>query len=227
MRVLIAEDDAALRSVLERGLVEEGYTVDVIGRGDDALEMLRRHEYAVAVLDWRMPGISGIDTIAAARRSGIAVPILMLTALDTPADRVRGLDSGADDYLVKPFDFDEFLARLRALQRRPPATAGITLGFGNISVDPSKHEVVAGGQPLTLTPREFAVLEVLIRRAPHTVARAAIANHAWHEQGTEVASNTMDVHIARLRIKLGTGGVTIQATRGIGYRLVEVPGLRP
>lgn len=220
MRVLVAEDDDALRSVLVRGLVEEGYTVDALDRGDEALEMLRIHDYAVAVIDWRMPGLPGVEAIAEARRLNLSVPILMLTARDTPADRVRGLDSGADDYLVKPFDFGEFLARLRALQRRSPTTTGATIGVGQLVLDPTQNQIAINGQPLSLTRKEFAILEVLMRRATRPVSRDSIEHHVWPEEGTEVTANTLDVHIGRLRAKLRGSGVEIAAVRGIGFRLV-------
>src|SRR5665213_3632377 len=131
MRVLVAEDDQALRSVLERGLQENGYVVDALPDGDRALAFLRADEYDVVVLDWRMPKVSGLDVVRELRRTGSPVPILMLTARDTPNDRVTGLDEGADDYLVKPFDFGELLARVRALQRRVPTMHGPQLALGN------------------------------------------------------------------------------------------------
>ena len=219
MRVLVAEDDPSLRSVLERGLSEEGYTVDAVDRGDDALDLLLREEYAVAVLDWQLPGLSGIDVLTAARRRSIAVPALILTARDTPDDRIHGLDSGADDYLVKPFHFGELLARLRALQRRPAGPAASQLTVGSLTLDPATHEVRVHGRALPLTPREYSVLEVLMRRWPQTVARATIEHHAWPEAGTEIASNTLDVHVARLRNKLRRAGVEVEAARGVGFRI--------
>lgn len=221
MRVLVAEDDAGLRSVLVRGLVEEGYTVDALDRGDEAVDMLQTHDYAVAVIDWRMPGLSGIEAIAEARRRKISVPILMLTARDTPVDRVRGLDSGADDYLVKPFDFSELLARLRALQRRSRTTDGITIAVGSLVLDPSQNEITSNGRRLSLTRKEFAILEVLMRRASRPVSRSFIEQHVWPEEGTEVTPNTLDVHIGRLRAKVRRTGVEIQVVRGIGFRLIQ------
>jgi DNA-binding response OmpR family regulator len=211
MRVLVAEDDDALRSVLVRGLVEEGYTVDALDRGDEAL----------AVIDWRMPGLSGIEAIAEARRHNLSVPILMLTARDTPSDRIRGLDSGADDYLVKPFDFGEFLARLRALQRRSRTTDGTTITVGPLVLDPSQSQIFNGRRSLSVTRKEFAILEVLMRRAGRAVSRGFIEQHVWPEEGTEVTPNTLDVHIGRLRAKLRGSGVEIQVVRGIGFRLIQ------
>jgi len=220
MRVLVAEDDDGLRSVLVRGLREEGYTVDAVDRGDEALEMLRMHDYAVAVIDWRMPGLSGIEAIAEARRLNLSVPILMLTARDTPPDRIRGLDSGADDYLVKPFDFGEF----RALQRRSPNTEGTTITLGSLVLDPSQNQIFNGRRSLSLTRKEFAILEVLMRRAARPVSRGFIEHHVWPDAGTEVTPNTLDVHVGRLRAKLRGTGVEIQVVRGIGFRLIQLPG---
>lgn len=224
MRILVAEDDTALRSVLERGLLEEGYTVDALDRGDDALEMLQMHDYAAAIIDWGIPGLSGVETVAAARRSRVATPILMLTARDLPVDRVRGLDSGADDYLVKPFDFSELLARLRALQRRSSSPTGTTLRLGSLMLDVNQNQAFSGNRRLALTRRELAILEVLMRRAPGTVSRALIEHHVWPEEGSEVVPNTLDVHVARLRSKLRGTGVEIQAVKGIGFRLQQANG---
>jgi len=177
MRLLLAEDDPALRSVLERGLRENGYVVDAVDRGDDALHLLGLYEYALAILDWRMPGRPGVEVVAEARRRRLRTPILMLTARDTLADRVTGLDTGADDYLVKPFEFDELLARLRALQRRPAASGEPTLAAGSLEYDPGTREATVGGRPLSLTPTERAILELLLRRRPSAVTRAAIPQH--------------------------------------------------
>ena len=137
MHVLVAEDDAKLRDVLDRGLRSAGYAVDVAARGDEALELLLRNSYAAAIIDWRMPVKDGIDVVTAIRAGGLATPVLMLTARDTPSDRIQGLDAGCDDYLVKPFDFEELLARLRALMRRPPATLGVSLRAGALTIDPA------------------------------------------------------------------------------------------
>jgi DNA-binding response OmpR family regulator len=221
VRLLLAEDDDALRSVLSRGLHEAGYVLDAVGRGDDALHMLQFNQYAAAVLDWRMPGMDGLEVIGAMRRLGIASPVLMLTARDTAADRVRGLDGGADDYLVKPFDFTELLARLRALLRRPPAVDSTVMRCGALTVDPSTREAGVAGEPLHLTATEFAILEVLVRRAPAVVDRKAIAAHAWEDDTVPLGSNTIEVHVARLRAKLAGAGVSILTVRGTGYRLVE------
>jgi len=221
MRLLLAEDDDALRSVLSRGLREAGYVLDSVSRGDDALHMLQVHDYACAVLDWRMPGLDGLEVIGSMRRLGIRSPVLMLTARDTPADRVEGLDAGADDYVVKPFDFGELLARLRALLRRPPGVEGTLIRRGMLTIDAATRQAAVAGQPLRLTSTELAILEVLVRRSPAVVDRGAIAHHAWEDDSAPLGSNTIEVHVARLRAKLAGAGVAILTVRGAGYRLVD------
>jgi DNA-binding response OmpR family regulator len=221
MHVLVAEDDAPLRDVLARGLRSAGYTVDVATRGDEALDMLLVNPYAAAVVDWRMPAMDGIDVVAALRSRSRSTPVLMLTARDTPADRIRGLDAGCDDYLVKPFDFQELLARLRALMRRPSATLGVRLRAGALSIDPTTRHASVNGTTLTLTPTEYAIVELLVRRSPSVVSRDAIANHAWTDALDPIASNSIDVHVTRLRAKLVGAGVRLEPVRSVGYRLVE------
>src|SRR6185436_19323287 len=150
MRILVAEDDPGLRDVIVLGLADNGYHVDAVERGDDAIDQLRFYEYDVAILDWRMPGQEGIDVVAWARRHKRPTAILMLTARDTPADRIRGLDTGADDYLVKPFDFGELLARVRALQRRPRGVDAPVLKAGELTLDPVTRAVGVAGRELAL-----------------------------------------------------------------------------
>jgi DNA-binding response OmpR family regulator len=220
MRILVAEDDAGLRSVLERGLREAGYVVDAVADGDRAREHLRACQYGVGVLDWRMPGASGLEIITWAGRRGIDTPFLMLTAKDAPPDRIRALDEGADDYLIKPFDYGELLARLRALLRRPTGERSPVLRCGSLSIDPATREVAVGGAPAELTPREFAIIELLIRNSPAVVQRRTIALQAWPDEVDAVGSNTIDVHIARLRAKLARSDARIETLRGAGYRLV-------
>jgi DNA-binding response OmpR family regulator len=220
MRVLVAEDDSALRGVIERGLQESGYVVDAVADGNAALTYLRSYEYEVAVIDWRMPARDGLEVVRELRRRGSALPVLMLTARDSVGDRVTGLDAGADDYLVKPFDFVELLARLRALQRRSPALQSPSLAIGNLEFNPATREVRIGPDRPKLTGTELAILEILMRRSPAVVARRAIALHAWEEEADALGSNTIDVHLARLRAKLAQAQVQIETVRGIGYRLV-------
>jgi len=221
MRLLLAEDDDALRDVLTRGLREAGYVLDVAARGDDALHLMQVNDYAACVLDWRMPGLDGVEVVGGMRRLGIRSPVLMLTARDTPADRVEGLDAGADDYLVKPFDFGELLARLRALLRRPAGVEQTQIRRGALSVDPATRQAFVHGEALKLTGTELAILELLVRRSPAVVDRGAIAHHAWEDDTAPLGSNTIEVHVARLRAKLAGAGVAILTVRGAGYRLVE------
>lgn len=220
MRVLVAEDDPGLRSVLERGLRENGYVVDAVTDGAQALRYLRTYEYELAVLDWRMPQTSGLDVVKDLRRSGSGLPVLLLTARDTVLDRVAGLDEGADDYLVKPFDFSELLARLRALQRRVPVTQQPVLSLSDLTLDPARHEVTVDGRLLPLTATEFSLLELLLRRSGTVVGRRAIALHVWEHEADAVGSNTIDVHVARIRAKLVGAAVCIETVRSVGYRIV-------
>lgn len=223
MRLLVAEDDPALRDVLLRGLRDSGFQADGAERGDDAIEMMRFNEYDVAVLDWRMPGKSGVEVVDWLRRSDLPTAVLMLTAKDTPAERVEGLDAGADDYLVKPFDFGELLARIRALQRRPRTVDAPVLERGRLRLDPARHEFAVDGTALLLTPTEFQILELLVRRSPAVVQRRAIAQHAWEDDTQPLGSNAIDVQVSRIRAKLVGAGVRIVTVRGAGYRLEAEP----
>jgi len=221
MRILVAEDDLGLREVLVLGLEDQGYYVDAVDRGDDAIDQLKFYEYDVAIVDWRMPGAEGIDVVAWARRKHRPTALLMLTARDAPADRIRGLDTGADDYLVKPFDFGELLARVRALQRRPRGVDEPILARGRIRLDPVSRVVTADDQSLNLTGTEYLILELLMRRSPAVVDRKSIAEHAWADETDPLGSNAIDVQMSRLRAKLPNAGVRIVTVRGAGYRLEE------
>ena len=216
----MAEDDQSLRAVLVRGLRENGYVVDAVDDGEAASRYLRAYDYEVAVVDWRMPGRDGLDVVAAARRDGIRTPILMLTARDTPADRVAGLNGGADDYLVKPFDFGELVARLGALQRRPALAVEPQLTLGDLVFDPAARAATVGGETLPLTAIEMGLLELLLRRSPAVVTRRVIAVQVWDDEANAVGSNTIDVHVGRLRAKLTGSGARIETVRGTGYRAV-------
>ncbi|HEY4634592.1 MAG TPA: response regulator transcription factor [Candidatus Limnocylindrales bacterium] len=222
MRVLVAEDDPGLRDVLVLGLEDHGYHVDAVERGDDAIDMLKFYDYDVAIIDWRMPGAEGIEVVAWARRNDKPTALLMLTARDAPPDRIRGLDAGADDYLVKPFDFGELVARVRALQRRPRGVDGPVIVRGSLALDPVKHEASVADRQLGLTVTEYNILELLMRRSPAVVSRKAIAEHAWHDETDPLGSNAIDVQLSRLRAKLPTAGVRIVTVRGAGYRLEEM-----
>jgi len=229
--VLIAEDDENLGAVLARGLREQGYVVDLVPDGETAASYLRFYQYEVAVLDWRMPRLSGLDLLQRLRQGlGVggaghnrAVPVLMLTARDDPADRIAGLDAGADDYLVKPFDFGELLARLRALQRRPTASQPPRLMVGDVEFDPATHQALVRGQTPSLTSTEFGILEILMRRSPNVVDRRSIAQHVWDNEADAFGANTIDGPRTRLRAKLAGAGVRIETVRGVGYRITALP----
>jgi len=216
MRVLVAEDDRGLREVLARGLRENGYVVDAVADGQQAIQFLRSYDYAVAVLDWRMPEMSGLEVLQWMRRRESPAAVLMLTARDAPADRVTGLDQGADDYLVKPFDFGE----LRALQRRPRVLQSPELVVGDVRFNPVTREVQVGTERPTLTATELGILEMLMRRSPAVVQRRLIALHVWEHEADAMGSNTIDVHMARLRSKLAGSLVRIETVRGVGYRII-------
>jgi len=220
VRVLIAEDDAGLRDALARGLREQGYVVDAVPDGQAASRYLRSYEYELAVIDWRMPGLTGLELVQWMRRRRMPTATLMLTARDAPADRVTGLDAGADDYLIKPFDIGELLARMRALQRRPSAVQQPQLVVGDLVFEPATRTVRVGAQIPDLTVTEFGILEMLVRRSPAVVARRSIAVQVWDNEADAMGSNTIDVHLARLRSKLAGGAVAIETVRGIGYRIV-------
>jgi DNA-binding response OmpR family regulator len=220
MRVLVAEDDEGLRSVLERGLRESGYAVDAVEDGELALRYLDTYEYEVAILDWRMPKVDGLEVTQRLRRRGSALPILMLTARDTARDRVTGLDEGADDYLVKPFNFSELLARVRALQRRGEAMQSRVIKVANLTLDSVTRQVSIGSVQPRLTATELALLEILMQRSPAIVSRRSIALAVWNEEADALGSNTLDVHLARLRAKIASSGAKIEAVRAIGYRVV-------
>jgi DNA-binding response OmpR family regulator len=219
MRILVAEDDRSLREILVLGLEDNGFRVDAVERGDDAIEQLKFYEYDVAILDWRMPGASGIDVVRWARRHDRPTALLMLTARDAPPDRIQGLDAGADDYLVKPFDFGELLARIRALQRRPRGVDAPVIARGRITIDPVTRVAAVDGRALALTVTEYNILELLMRRWPAVVDRKAIAEHGWRDETDPLGSNAIDVQVSRLRAKIPDAGVRIVTVRGAGYRL--------
>ena len=220
MRILVAEDDPGLRSVLERGLEENGYVVDAVADGVEALAYLRSYHYEVAVLDWRMPKRTGIEVLTEMRTRGDRTPVLMLTARDATEDRVEGLNRGADDYLVKPFSFAELAARITALQRRPALTVDPVVTAGDLAFDPTSRVLTRAGKAVTLTAIETGLVELLLRRSPAVVTRRTIAVQVWDDEADAVGSNTIDVHVGRLRAKLGEATARIETVRGTGYRLV-------
>ena len=222
MRVLIVEDQPKLAELLARGLREEGHAADVADRGEDALWMAPAASYDVIVLDIMLPGIDGIETCRELRRSGVWTPVLMLTARDAVGDRVTGLDAGADDYLTKPFSFDELLARLRALTRRVPAERPVTVEVGDLRLDPAAHRAWRGETELELSAKEFAMLELLMRRPGNVLTREQLLEGAW-DMSYERRSNVVDVYIRYLREKIDRpfGSDSIETVRGVGYRLKE------
>jgi len=220
MRILIAEDDRGLRDVLQRGLREAGYVVDAVQDGEAAEAALLREDYELAVLDWRMPGRTGVEVIERIRRANVLTPILLLTARDDPTDRVHGLNSGADDYLIKPFEFPELLARLQALQRRPVLRFAPDIISGDLHFDPSTRQLRANNEPIDLTTTETLLIELLMRRSPSIVSRDAIASQVWDDSHRVTNSNTIEVHVARLRSKLTRCQTKIETVRNLGYRVV-------
>jgi two-component system OmpR family response regulator len=220
MRVLVVEDEPKMAAAIARGLRGSGYAVDVAHDGEEALFQANVYEYDAVILDVMLPGANGFQVCKALREAGAWQPVLMLTARDAIEDRIRGLDGGADDYLVKPFVFDELLARLRALIRRGPAERPATLQVGELSLDPARHEVALGGKEVALSPREFALLEFLARHAGEVVSRTRLLEHVW-DQHYPGSTNVVDVYVSQLRKKLESGSRPrlIHTVRGIGFRL--------
>jgi two-component system OmpR family response regulator len=221
-RVLVAEDELKLASTLEEGLAEAGYTVDLALDGEEALAFARAAAYDVLVLDVLLPGIDGLAICRRLRSAGLATPILLLTARDALEDKVDGLDSGADDYLTKPFAFPELLARLRALLRRGSARREGVLRAADLVLDPAARTVRWGDRPLELTRREYCLLETLLRRPGWIVSREAIVESVWGFDYPD-SSNLIDVYVGRIRRKLCGSGAPpiIETVRGLGYRLRE------
>ena len=220
MRVLVVEDEPKMASLVRRGLEEEGIAVDVAGRGEDAVWMAGSTEYDVLVLDVMLPGIDGFEICRRLRADEVWTPVLMLTARDAVEDRVAGLDGGADDYLVKPFAFDELLARLRALARRGSAERPAVLEVGDLRLDPATRQASRGGVEIALSQKEYALLETLMRRPGRVLSRLQLLEHAWDNE-YENRSNVVDVYIRYLREKVDRpfGADTIETVRGVGYRL--------
>jgi two-component system response regulator QseB len=221
MRILIVEDDASLGAGLKTGLGQDGYAADWVRDAAAAEHALRLEHFDLMVLDLGLPGRDGLALLRDLRRDGFCLPVLILTARDAVADRVEGLDAGADDYLVKPCDLDELNARIRALRRRSQGHAESVLRVGDLALDPAGRQVTLGDQLLCLSPREYALLEALLGTPDQAVPRARLqaAAYGW---GDEVESNALEVHIHNLRRKLGKD--RIQTVRGVGYQLVSGPG---
>ena len=225
MRLLIVEDEVRLASALQRGLTAEGFTVDVAHTGPDGLHAASETSYDAVLLDIMLPGLSGYRIIEQLRAAENWVPILMLTAKDGEYDEADALDLGADDYLTKPFSFVVLLARLRALLRRGVTPRPASLSAGDLVLDPSAHTVTRDGRPIDLTPREFSLLEFLLRRKGEAVSKADILHHVWdaHYDGD---ANVVEVYAGYLRRKIDTpfGRHSVQTVRGAGYRLAADGG---
>jgi two-component system, OmpR family, response regulator len=219
-RVLLVEDDLKLAQAIKRGLEQEGYAVDVAYTGDEALAHADARDYAAIVLDLLLPGLDGRTVCKTLRERDRWVPVLMLTALGEVHDRIRGLDSGADDYLVKPFDFGELLARVRALIRRGPSERPTPLQVGGLRADPMSREISWEGHAVTLTPREFELLAFVLRRPGQVVARKQLLGHVWGE-GYAGSPNVVDVYVGYLRRKLEhpQAPLRIRTVRGAGFML--------
>ncbi len=220
MRILVVEDDEALLSVLARGLREQGYVLDTATRGDDALHLLRIYEYAAAIVDWRLPGMAGDELVRRMRALDIPAGVLMLTARDTTADKVAGLDAGADDYLVKPFERQELLARIRALLRRRPPRGSAPLRVGDLTLNADTHEVQRAGRSVELTQREFELLEYMMRNERIVISRQRLLDEVWGYDPFST-TNTIEVFVSNLRRKLEAGGEPrlLHTIRGAGYVL--------
>ncbi len=219
MRILVVEDDRKVASFLERGLREEGYAVDVAHDGDDGSLKANVYDYDLVVLDVMLPGKSGYEIARDLRRSENAVPVLLLTARDSKEDIVRGLDAGADDYLTKPFSFEELLARVRALLRRGGSSRQERLIYGDVELDRLKHTARRAGEDLDLTPKEFQLLEYFLMRPEQVVRRTELLEKVW-DLHFDPMSNVVDVHVGNLRKKMrALGEALIHTVRGVGYIL--------
>ncbi|MBN8249564.1 MAG: response regulator [Verrucomicrobia bacterium] len=225
MRILVVEDEPKVARFLERGLRQQAYAVDVAGDGEEGLQLAGDHDYDLIVLDVMLPGRDGFAVLRGLREMQRVTRVLMLTARDSVGDRVRGLDLGADDYLVKPFDLDEFLARVRALLRRAATEAPLVVRHADLELDPRTRRVRRGGKAIELTAKPFAILDLLLRRAGQVVSRAELAEHVW-DRYFDPFSNVIDVTMHQLREKVDRGFSPrlIHTVRGVGYVLRSETG---
>jgi len=218
MRILIVDDERKAADYLHRGLTESGYVVDVAVNGDDGLSLALSEYYDLIVLDVMMPGRDGWSVLNSLRRAGRQTPVLFVTARDTVEDRVKGLEGGADDYLVKPFAFSELLARIRSILRRGPTRQADTLAVADLELDVLRHRAARGGQRIDLTPKEFALLSLLVRRRGEVLSRTLISELVW-EMNFDSDTNVVDVAVRRLRTKVDDpfDQKLIRTVRGVGY----------
>ena len=222
MRLLLVEDDVMVASGIKLGLSDAGYAVDWVGSAERAVEVLLKEAFDIAIIDIGLPKVDGLELTRRLRTTGLAMPMLILTARDALEDRVLGLDLGADDYMVKPFELPELLARLRALLRRSQAATSATLSFGSLVLDSANREARANGRLIELGPREWTVMEYLLINAPKPASKDKLlqALTGWDK---EITPNAIEVYISRLRGKLEPYGIAVRSIRGFGYRL-EVIG---
>lgn len=221
MRILVVEDEHRIAQSVKEGLEQESYAVDVAYDGEDGYNSAREEEYDLILLDVMLPSMDGYQVCRQLRADGIHTPILMLTAKDQPRDIVQGLDTGADDYLAKPFSFEVLLARVRALLRRPHESAGEILGVADLSLNPNTKEVVRSGKPVSLSSKEYALLEYLLRNQNRVLSKNNIMTHVW-DFDADILPNTVEVFIAYLRAKVDKpfkGPNLIQTVRGFGYKI--------
>jgi len=220
VKILVVEDEKKAAAYLRKGLGENGYVVDLASDGEDGLRLARAGSYDLVILDVMLPGRDGWSVLGELRREGLQTPVLFLTARDALADRVKGLNLGADDYLVKPFAFSELLARVRSILRRGPARREETLRRADLEIDLVRHRAARGGRKLELTPKEFALLALLARRSGEVLSRTAIAEEVW-DMNFDGGTNVVDVHVRRLRSKVDDPyeKKLIHTVRGMGYVL--------
>ena len=225
MRVLVVDDEPKLSALVARALREDGHAADVAANGNDALWMAEAAPYDAIVLDVMLPGVDGFEVLRRLRARQVWTPVLMLTARDAIVDRVDGLDAGADDYLTKPFSFDELLARLRAIARRGPVERPTIIEVGDLKLDPAGRRAWRGEVELSLTAREFTILELFMRRPGQVLTRLQLLEGAW-DMAFESRSNIVDVYVRYLREKVDRpfGRTSIETVRGVGYRLREDGG---
>lgn len=218
MKVLVVEDNPKLARFLQKAFVEEGYAVDCVSDGETATQQVAQTNYDIIVLDWMLPGMDGLTFCRMLRERGSVIPILMLTARAETSEKIAGLDAGADDYLPKPFDLGELLARARALMRRG-SNAEVVLRVGGLCIDRLERKATVDSRVLDLTPREFTLISLLAREAGRVVPRTELLRQVW-ETSFDPGSNIVDAHIKNLREKLGTAAKMIETVRGVGYRMV-------